>query len=81
MTFAASGRHLPQNIISTRKIDRVFVSPRREMAAPLAALDDALSGQGWLVTLVGEPGISKTRTAQELAVLPEQQGAQENRKG
>ena len=32
-----------------------------------AALEDALSGRGRLVTLVGEPGIGKTRTALELA--------------
>jgi class 3 adenylate cyclase/tetratricopeptide (TPR) repeat protein len=32
-----------------------------------AALEDALSGRGRLVMVVGEPGIGKTRTAQELA--------------
>ncbi|MFB3092895.1 MAG: AAA family ATPase, partial [Dehalococcoidia bacterium] len=32
-----------------------------------AALEDTLSGRGRLVTLVGEPGIGKTRTALELA--------------
>ncbi len=32
-----------------------------------AALEDALSGRGRLITLVGEPGIGKTRTALELA--------------
>ena len=32
-----------------------------------AALEDVLSGRGRLVTLVGEPGIGKTRTALELA--------------
>ena len=32
-----------------------------------AALEDALSGRGRLVALVGEPGIGKTRSAQELA--------------
>ncbi len=32
-----------------------------------ACLEDALSGRGRLVTLVGEPGIGKTRTALELA--------------
>ena len=42
----------------------------------MAALDDAMSGQGRLVMLAGEPGIGKTRTAQELATLAEQRGAQ-----
>ena len=44
-----------------------FVGRQREMAELLAALDDALSGRGRLVMLVGEPGIGKTRIAQELA--------------
>ena len=47
--------------------DRVFVGRRREMAQLKAAMDDALSGHGQMVMLVGEPGIGKTRTAQELA--------------
>ncbi len=41
----------------------------------MAALDDALSGRGRLV-LVGEPGIAKTRTAQELAAICDQRGVQ-----
>jgi MoxR-like ATPase len=39
-------------------------------------LNDALSGHGRLVMLAGEPGIGKTRTAQELAGRAEQYGAQ-----
>jgi tetratricopeptide (TPR) repeat protein len=46
------------------------------MGVLLAALDDALSGQGRLVMLVGEPGIGKTRTAQELAAYATLKGAQ-----
>ncbi len=57
-------------------IARVFVGRRREMAELSAALEDAMSGQGRLVMLAGEPGIGKTRTAQELAALAEQRGAQ-----
>ncbi len=60
----------------TRDIGRVFVGRHQEMAQLKAALDDALSGQGQLVMLVGEPGIGKTRTAQELAALAEARGAQ-----
>jgi DNA-binding CsgD family transcriptional regulator len=40
-----------------------------------ADLEAALSGRGRLVMLVGEPGIGKTRTAQELGVLAERRGA------
>ena len=45
----------------------VFVGRQREMGELKAALEDSLSGRGRLVTLVGEPGIGKTRTALELA--------------
>jgi tetratricopeptide (TPR) repeat protein len=45
----------------------VFVGRQREMGELKAALEDALSGRGRLVMLVGEPGIGKTRTAQELS--------------
>ena len=43
----------------------VFVGRQREMAVLRAALDDAQSGQGQLVMLVGEPGIGKTSIAKE----------------
>ena len=49
---------------------------QQEMAQLSAALYDALSGHGRIVMLVGEPGIGKTRTAQELAALAETRGAQ-----
>jgi predicted ATPase len=41
-----------------------------------AALDDALSGRGRLVMLVGEPGIGKTRICQEFEVYARERGAQ-----
>ena len=44
----------------------VFVGRQREMGELKAALEDALSGRGRMVTLVGEPGIGKMRTAPEL---------------
>ncbi|MFQ6030122.1 MAG: serine/threonine-protein kinase PknK, partial [Dehalococcoidia bacterium] len=54
----------------------VFVGRQREMGELKAALEDALSGRGRLVTLVGEPGIGKTRTAQELATYAGLRGGQ-----
>ncbi len=51
-----------------------FVGRHRELAELTTCLDDALSGLGRLVMLVGEPGIGKTRTAQELTALAEQRG-------
>ena len=62
--------------LPTYDIGRVFVGRHQEMAQLKAALDDALAGHGRLVMLVGEPGIGKTRTAQELAALAETLGAQ-----
>ncbi len=56
-------------------VGSLFVGRQREMAELKAAVDDALSGQGRLVMLVGEPGIGKTRTTQELASYAESQGA------
>jgi class 3 adenylate cyclase/tetratricopeptide (TPR) repeat protein len=54
----------------------VFVGRQQEMGEMKAALEDALSGRGRLVMLVGEPGIGKTRTAQELATYAGLRGAQ-----
>ena len=54
----------------------VFVGRQREMGDLKGRLEDALSGRGRLVTLVGEPGIGKTRTAQELATYAGLRGAQ-----
>jgi predicted ATPase len=56
--------------------DDAFVGRQREMSELKTALEDALSGQGRLVMLAGEPGIGKTRTAQELAAHAEVLGAQ-----
>ena len=57
-----------------RDIGSVFVGRQREMAELTAALEDAVSGQGRLFMLVGEPGIGKTRTTQELASYAENRG-------
>ena len=55
---------------------RIFVGRQREIAGLTAALDSSMTGHGRLVMLVGEPGIGKTRTAQELALEAEARGAQ-----
>ena len=53
---------------------RSFIGRQREMAELFAALEDARAGRGRLVMLVGEPGIGKTRTSQELAAHAESSG-------
>jgi DNA-binding SARP family transcriptional activator/tetratricopeptide (TPR) repeat protein len=43
-----------------------FVGRKRELGELAGALDDAFAGSGQLVMLVGEPGIGKSRLADEL---------------
>jgi len=60
----------------TRDNGDVFVGRQTEMAELTATLDAALTGQGRLIMLAGEPGIGKTRTAQELAAYAKEHGVQ-----
>ena len=54
----------------------VFVGRQSELAELQETFQRALSGQGGIVMLAGEPGIGKTRMAQELASVAETRGAQ-----
>ena len=53
-----------------------FVGRQGEMARLQEALAETLAGRGRLVMLAGEPGIGKTRTAQELGAHADTLGAQ-----
>jgi predicted ATPase len=53
-----------------------FVGRKREMQELRSALADAISGHGRLVMVAGEPGIGKTRIAQELSAYAEKSGVQ-----
>ncbi len=53
----------------------IFVGREAAMARLGAALDDALAGRGRLALLLGEPGIGKTRTGEEIAVEARRRGA------
>jgi DNA-binding winged helix-turn-helix (wHTH) protein/tetratricopeptide (TPR) repeat protein len=53
----------------------VFVGRVRTLAQLERALAAALAGRGSLVLLAGEPGIGKTRTAEELARIARERGA------
>src|SRR5918992_875433 len=53
----------------------VFVGRDPELAGLLAGLDDAFAGHGRLFLLVGEPGIGKSRLAEELIAQARALGA------
>ena len=52
-----------------------FVGRERELAELVRALDDAVAGRGRLFLLVGEPGIGKSRLAEELIADARARGA------
>ena len=54
----------------------IFVGRRRELTDLRGALNDVMRGQGRLFLLGGEPGIGKTRLANELARLAATQNVQ-----
>lgn len=53
----------------------VFVGREQEVDRLRAALEETFEGRGRLMMLVGEPGIGKTRTAQELGTYARVRGA------
>ena len=54
----------------------VFVGRERELERLRSAFDEAFAGRGSVVMLVGEPGIGKTRTVQEVETYARMRGAQ-----
>jgi DNA-binding SARP family transcriptional activator len=52
-----------------------FVGRERELAGLVAGLDDAFAGRGRLFLLAGEPGIGKSRLADELIAQARARGA------
>lgn len=60
----------------TGQSGRRFIGRQREMSALKGAVDAATTGDGRIVMLAGEPGIGKTRLAQELSSYAESSGAQ-----
>jgi DNA-binding SARP family transcriptional activator/tetratricopeptide (TPR) repeat protein len=54
----------------------VFVGREPQLAELLAGLDEALAGRGRLFLLAGEPGIGKSRLAEQLAAQAKARGAE-----
>ncbi|MBI3303681.1 MAG: AAA family ATPase [Deltaproteobacteria bacterium] len=59
-----------------RLASSTFVGREREMEELRAGLEGAFGGRGRLFLLAGEPGIGKTRLAEEFATVARQRGAQ-----
>ncbi len=70
-----STRHSDENPLA-RLARGVFVGREKELERLRVAFDEAFAGRGSLVMLVGEPGIGKTRTAQEVETYARMRGAQ-----
>ena len=70
------GLHLVGNEEPAAESPRgVFVGRERELAELLGGLEDAFAGRGRLFLLVGEPGIGKSRLADELIARAERRGS------
>jgi len=61
------GRPQPITSISDGRETAVFVGRERELAEMTVGLQDAIGGKGRLFLLSGEPGIGKSRLAEEVA--------------
>jgi class 3 adenylate cyclase len=70
-----SASHSESNVLD-RLARGVFVGRERELDRLRKAFDEAFAGRGSMVMLVGEPGIGKTRVAQELETYARMRGAQ-----
>lgn len=53
-----------------------FIGRQSELAVIGSALEQCIAGHGGVLLVSGDPGIGKTRTAQELTTRAEQQGVQ-----
>ena len=69
------GRHRTDENRVESLAEGAFVGREREVDKLRAGLEEALDGNGRLMLLVGEPGIGKTRTAEELVTYARLRGA------
>jgi class 3 adenylate cyclase len=79
LSASAEGER-PAEVEHLNPLDRlasgVFVGRDEALERLRAGVDQALSGHGSVLLLVGEPGIGKTRTSEELVTYARMRGAQ-----
>jgi class 3 adenylate cyclase/tetratricopeptide (TPR) repeat protein len=73
---AVPGAHLAPPRPRTGALRSPFVAREKELAQLKERLEDAIAGRGFLMMIVGEPGIGKTRLSEELSVHARLRGAQ-----
>ena len=64
----------PQNISERQTSISTFVGRKRELEELRAGLDDTITGHGRLFLISGEPGIGKTRLAEEICNVADGRG-------
>jgi len=70
-----SKRPVPEAVAFAPATSSPFVGRRRELEELLTAFEGALAGRASVMMVVGEPGIGKTRTAEELVAVATKRGA------
>ena len=73
-TMSVDENEFAPDSVTNYRNEQNFVGRETELAQLRGALAEAIAGRGGIVMLAGEPGIGKTRTAQELASYAESQG-------
>jgi predicted ATPase len=56
---------VPRKARGLESLNAGMIGRDRELAHLMNCLDDVLAGQGWLVTLIGEAGVGKSRLVEE----------------
>jgi DNA-binding SARP family transcriptional activator/class 3 adenylate cyclase/tetratricopeptide (TPR) repeat protein len=56
---------VPRKARGLESLNTGMIGRNRELAHLLSCLDDVLAGQGWLVSLIGEAGVGKSRLVEE----------------
>lgn len=70
------GPEPPEGVPPDPLTGEVFVGRERTMELLLSNLEDAMAGRGRVALLIGEPGIGKTRVAEQLASHARERGAE-----